>query len=166
MAQITWLGIVFRSKRVKKWDWLRARDAKMFGIGLNARCLSKFFHSLSAKETLLLQSKRRHYGNKTRKVSAIGREPSGDAVFRFLPVALNAIERIREPTVCQQVQFGEVGSVSGSASSLHSGRAARKAASPSAVTFDWRVRSSFRFGSVARCVSPSSDNSLLSTSNS
>jgi hypothetical protein len=34
---------------VKKWDWLRAETAKILENQWSRRCLSQFFHSLSAK---------------------------------------------------------------------------------------------------------------------
>jgi hypothetical protein len=41
--------VVFRSEAVKKWDWLRAETAKTLENQRLRRCLSQFFHSLSAK---------------------------------------------------------------------------------------------------------------------
>jgi len=42
-------NVAFRSEAVKKWDWLRAEVRISQEIRAVARCLSQFFHSLSAK---------------------------------------------------------------------------------------------------------------------
>ena len=44
--------VALRSEVVKKWDWLRADVGVLQGFRVAARCLSQFFHSLSAKERL------------------------------------------------------------------------------------------------------------------
>ena len=44
---------VVRSEAVKKWDWLRATTDISQRFTIAARCLSQFFHSLSANRTMV-----------------------------------------------------------------------------------------------------------------
>jgi len=47
--------VAFRSEVVKKWDWLRADVGVLQGFRVAARCLSQFFHNLSAKGRLFAE---------------------------------------------------------------------------------------------------------------
>jgi len=68
-------NVAFRSEAVKKWDWLRADVRVSQEIRAFARCLSQFFHSLSAKVRAFAERKTtisRSYSSLVPKGQVIG----------------------------------------------------------------------------------------------